>query len=75
MELDEFSIRSNLQYDLEFASQLPYVMKELAKILSKFKYKYLSRTHKYGLCIPKSNVEGNHIDEEKFTYEEYYGFI
>ena len=47
-----------------FAWWVPYVLKKQKRILEKVKSKYWSRTHKYGIRIPKNIKEALEIDRE-----------
>ena len=47
-----------------FAWWVPYVLRKQKQILQKIKSKYLARTHKYGIRIPKNVKEAMDIDKE-----------
>ena len=47
-----------------FAWWVPYTLHKRKQIISKLKSKYWSRTHKYGIQIPKSYAEAREIDKE-----------
>ena len=46
-----------------FAWWVPFVLKKQKRILQKMKTKYWSRTHKYGIRIPKNIKEAMEIDQ------------
>ncbi len=64
MELVHYAVNRSIQDEPAFAWWVPYVMKKEKRILQKVKSKYWSRTHKYGVRIPKSIKEAMEIDRE-----------
>jgi hypothetical protein len=64
VELAHYAMNQNLQDEPAFAWWLPYTLKKEKRILQKIKSKYWSRTHKYGIRIPRSIKEAIEIDKE-----------
>jgi hypothetical protein len=64
LELALYAVSQDLQDEPAFAWWLPYVLKKQRRILKKVKSKYWSRTHKYGIRVPKSIKEAIEIDRE-----------
>ena len=64
VELAEYAQKNDFQDEPAFAWWGAYVERKRDSILSKVKSKYWQRTHKYGICIPKSVEEAYHIDRE-----------
>ena len=64
VELAHYAVNRSIQDEPAFAWWVPYVMKKEKRILQKVKSKYWSRTHKYGVRIPKSIKEAMEIDRE-----------
>ena len=64
VELAQYAMSRELQDEPAFAWWVPYVIKKSKRILQKVKSKYWSRTHKYGVRIPKSIREAMEIDRE-----------
>ena len=65
VQVAEYAVINNLQDKPAFSWWVPYVMKKRKQIISKIKSKYWSRTHKYGIRIPKSVKEALEIDEQE----------
>ena len=65
VQVAEYAVINNLQDQPAFSWWVPYVMKKRKQIISKIKSKYWSRTHKYGIRIPKSVKEALEIDEQE----------
>ena len=53
---------NNLLQEPVFAWWVPFILKKQELIISKVKSKYWSRTHKYGILIPKNIKEAFEID-------------
>ena len=53
VELDDYSINNNINYDMDFSWWVPYVRNKWDTIIAKVKYKYCQITHKYGSKITK----------------------
>lgn len=64
VELAEFAVDQGIDEEPAFAWWTKYTLKKKARIISKIKSKYWSRTHKYGVRIPKSVREAIAIDKE-----------
>ena len=64
VELANYAFSHGLQDEPAFAWWTPHVLKKSKRILEKVKSKYWSRTHKYGIRIPKSIQEAIEIDRE-----------
>ena len=54
MELAMYAVNHKIADEPAFAWWVPYVLKKQKQILQKVKTKYWSRTHKYGIRIPKN---------------------
>ena len=63
IEFEEYTVKHDLQEEPVFAWCIPYVLKKRDRILKKVKLKYWTRTHQYGLLIPKSIKDAIEIDE------------
>ena len=64
VELAEFAIDQRIDDEPAFAWWVPFVLKKKARIIAKIKSTYWSRTHKYGIRIPKSVREAIEIDNQ-----------
>ena len=64
VELALYAVNHDIAEEPAFAWWVPYVLKKQKRILKKVKTKYWSRTHKYGIRIPKSIKEAMEIDLE-----------
>ena len=64
VELAHYAVDRNLQDEPAFAWWIPYTLKKEKRILQKIKSKYWSRTHKYGIRVPRSIKEAIEIDKE-----------
>jgi len=64
VELAMYAVNNNISDEPAFAWWVPYVLKKQKRILQKVKAKYWSRTHKYGIRIPKNIKEAIEIDRE-----------
>ena len=60
----EYAVQAKIHDEPAFAWWVPHVISKRAAIISKVKSKYWSRTHKYGIRIPKSVEEARAIDRE-----------
>ena len=67
VETAEYAIQARIHEEPAFAWWVPHVISKRATIISKVKSKYWSRTHKYGVQIPKSVKEARIIDRENGT--------
>ena len=64
VQLATYAIENNLDKTPAFAWWVPYVIRKRNRIINKLKSKYWSRTHKYGIRIPKNVAEALEIDRE-----------
>ena len=64
VQVAEFSLATRISMEPAFAWWVPFVLKKRNRILAKVKSKYWLRTHKFGICIPKSVEEAKKIDEQ-----------
>eukprot|EP00980_Cylindrotheca_fusiformis_P014111 scaffold3713_cov74-Cylindrotheca_fusiformis.AAC.1 len=64
VQLAEFAVDQKIDDEPAFAWWVPYTIKKKARIISKVKSKYWSKTHKYGVRVPKSVQEAIEIDRE-----------
>ena len=64
VETAEYSIQARIHEEPAFAWWVPHVISKRKAIISKVKSKYWSRTHKYGIRIPKTVKEAKMIDAE-----------
>jgi hypothetical protein len=64
VELALYATDRDIQDEPAFAWWVPYVLKKQKRILQKVKSKYWSRTHKYGIRVPKNIKEAIEIDRE-----------
>ena len=62
VDLAEYAITESIAHEPAFAWWVPYTIKKRNQIISKLKFKYLERTHKYGLEIPKNVEHAKHIN-------------
>mmetsp|Transcript_2846 Transcript_2846/g.3147 ORF Transcript_2846/g.3147 Transcript_2846/m.3147 type:complete len:189 (+) Transcript_2846:127-693(+) len=63
IELVEYAIQQKINDLPAFAWWIPYVLKKRHRVIYKLKTKYWQRTHKYGICIPKSIDDAIKIDD------------
>ena len=64
IQLAEYSHRSQISQEPAFAWWVPHVLKKRNRIISKVKSKYWTRTHKFGIRIPKSVKEAQELDRK-----------
>jgi hypothetical protein len=65
VELAMYAVNNNISDEPAFSWRVPYVLKRQKRILQrKVKTKYWSRTHKYGIRIPKNIKQAIEIDRE-----------
>jgi hypothetical protein len=65
IEVAEYATSNSIAHEPAFKWWVPYVLKKQGRIISKVakgKGKYWSRTHKYGIELPKSVAEALEID-------------
>ncbi len=64
MDLARYATDRDIADEPASAWWVPFVLKKQERILQKVKTKYWSRTHKYGIRIPKSIKEAVKINQE-----------
>ena len=64
VQLSEYALQKKLIQEPAFAWWVPYVLKKRKIIIAKVKSKYWTRTHKFGIKIPKSVEEAKRLDRE-----------
>ena len=64
VDLAEYAVINKIQNEPAFAWWVPYVLRKRKIIIAKLRSKYLDKTHKYGIRIPKSMKQAKNIDEE-----------
>ena len=64
VQLAEYAILHKISDEPALAWWVPYVIKKRERIISKVKSKYLKRTHKFGIRIPKTPEEAKRLDQE-----------
>ena len=62
IETAEYAIQARIHEDPAFAWWVPHVIKKRKAIISKVKSKYWTKTHKYGIRIPKTVKQAKAID-------------
>ena len=62
VQLADYAIENRLDKLPAFACWVPYVIRKRDRIIKKLKSKYWSKTHKYGIRIPKTVAEAIEID-------------
>ena len=63
-QLAEYAINARISDKPAFAWWVPHVIKKHKHIISKVKSKYWTRTHKFGIKIPKSIEQAKQFDTE-----------
>ena len=62
VDLAEFAIQKGIDSKPAFAWWIPFVIKKKQRIISKVKSKYWTKTHKFGIRIPRTVKEAIEID-------------
>ena len=62
VQLAEYAIQRKISHAPAFAWWISHVIKKRNRIISKIKSKYWTRTHKFGIRIPKSVDEARELD-------------
>ena len=57
IDLVDFAIQKGIAEEPAFAWWIPFVIKKRNRIIAKIKFEYLTRTHKFGIIIPRSVEE------------------
>ena len=64
VQLCEYALDKRISDEPVFAWWLPHVIKKRKQIISKIKSKYWTRTHKFGIRVPKSIQDAISIDKQ-----------
>ena len=64
VQVAEYCVHSRIYAKPAFSWWVPYVLKKRNRIIAKLKSKYLIRTHKFGIRVPKSVQEAKIIDKQ-----------
>ena len=64
VHLSEYAHQKKISHEPAFVWWVPHVLKKRKRIISKVKSKYWTRTHKFGIRIPKSVEEAKRLDRE-----------
>ena len=64
VQLCEYALDKRISDEPVFAWWLPHVIKKIKQIISKIKSKYWTRTHKFGIRVPKSIQDAISIDKQ-----------
>ena len=62
VDLAEFAIQKGIDSKPAFAWWTPFVIKKKQRIISKVKSTYWTKTHKFGIMIPKTVKEAIELD-------------
>ena len=62
VQLSDFAIEKKISKEPAFAWWIPHVIRKRNRIIAKVKSKYWTRTHKFGIRIPKTVEEARRID-------------
>jgi hypothetical protein len=54
VDLADYAVANQIQDEPAFAWWVPYVIRKRTATVSKLRSKYWQKTHKYGVCIPRS---------------------
>lgn len=67
VQVAEYAITNNLQEQPAFRWWVPDAIKRKTRMIKAIKTRYLKKTHKYGICLPKTVAEAYQIDQETGT--------
>ncbi len=67
VQVDEYSISRGIQDRMAFRWWVPSTLKRRERIVKAMKSRYVKRTHKYGIRLPKTTEEACQIDKETNT--------
>jgi hypothetical protein len=67
IEVAEYAVANKLLHEPAFAWWVPDVLQKRDRIISAVKTRYLKRTHKFGICMPKSVKQALEIDRDTNT--------
>jgi hypothetical protein len=64
VQISEYAVKQRIAEEPAFAWWVPHVLKKRSRIIAKVKSKYWTRTHKFGIRIPKSVEQAKQLDIE-----------
>ena len=64
VQVSEYAIQSKISKEPAYAWWISHVLKKREQIIAKVKSKYWTRTHKFGIRIPKSIKEAIELDRQ-----------
>jgi hypothetical protein len=64
VQVAKFTVDKNFHEKIAFKWWVPQLIKQHTRIIKAIKTRYLKRTHKYGIRLPKSVTEAYEIDKE-----------
>jgi hypothetical protein len=67
VQVADYAVGNKLVTEPAFAWWVPHTLRKRDRIISKVKSKYWTRTHKYGIRLPKTIAEAMRFDEEDGT--------
>lgn len=67
VDVAEYAVSSGIKKEPAFQWWVPYVLKKRARIIAATNQRYLKRTHKFGIEIPRSVAEALLIDRKTNT--------
>ena len=67
VEVADYAVANKIEHEPAFAWWVPFTISRRDRIVAKVNTRYLSRTHKFGVRIPKSVKEAYEIDKETGT--------
>lgn len=67
VDVAEYAVGNKIDQEPAFAWWVPFTLRKRDRIIKKVKSKYWSRTHKYGVQLPKTVQDALRIDKETGT--------
>jgi hypothetical protein len=67
IQVAEYAVSRGIQDQMAFKWWVPSTLKRQTRIIKAMKSRYVRRTHKYGIQLPKSTSEAYEIDKETGT--------
>ena len=67
IEVAEYAVANKIATEPAFSWWVPFTLKKRARIIAAVNNRYLQRTHKFGIEIPKSVAEADAIDKATGT--------
>ena len=64
VQVSEYSVQAKISNEPAFAWWVSHTLKKRQQIVAKVKSKYWTRTHKFGIRIPKSVKEAKELDQQ-----------